>query len=86
MNKLVKILIHWVDWVSDNDNVKNIYNLDSFINPTSYSKYLYFSYYNIDSIMDCLFNETGVRMDMGDEYGYIVSDVSIRNNNNSISV
>ena len=36
--------------------------------------------------MDCLFNETGVRMDMGDEYGYIVSNVSIRNNNNSISV
>jgi len=36
--------------------------------------------------MDCLFNETGVRMDMGDEYGYIVSDANIRNNNNSISV
>ena len=83
---MVKFLIYWVDWVSDNDNVKNIYNLDSFINPTSYSKYLYFSYYNIDSIMDCLFNETGVRMDMGDGYGYIVSNVSIRNNNNSISV
>ena len=86
MNGLVKILIHWVDWVSDNDNAKDIHDLDSLVNPTSYSKYLHFSCYNVDSIMDCLLNETEVWMDMGDGYDYIDSDTSIRNTNNSIGV
>jgi len=37
-------------------------------------------------MIDHFLNGTGVRMDMGDGCDYVVSDASIRNNDNSIGI
>jgi len=74
----IEDVLSQMDRISDNNNMRSIQDLNSLINSTSDSKYFSFGCGDIDRI--------GIQVDMCDRYSNIVSDASIKDNNNRIGI
>jgi len=82
MNERIENIICWASGVSNDNNIWYIFDLSYLINPTFNDKQFCFGYSDVNCMVDCFLDRFGVRMDMSNGDCYIISDTSIRNNNN----
>ena len=71
-------------YIYNNNNTRYFRDLSGLIDTTPNCKEFSLSISNIDCMIDCFLNWTGVRMNVSNRYGNVVHNTGIKDNNNQI--
>ena len=86
MNCRIKDALSHMNCIYNDNDMSSFWNLDSLVNPISDSKEFGLSWGDIDSVMNCFLDIIKMRMDVRDICGNIVSNTSVRNNDDRFGI